>query len=302
MNADGSGQRRLTHLAAHNSESLPGCPTGSSPLSASTDPTTSRSTSSTPTGAGSGTCHASGDSTTLSGLEPGRAEDRLREQARWQLGALRDERRRERAAEPDAQRGERLPLWRSIPGRPTGGSSSLNATATATAAATHIYVINADGSGERKLTRGRQPRLVTRRAEDHLHEQARKLGRDLRHERRRQRTAEADTQPGENGQRENGQRLACLVTRAEVERASGGTRATSPLLTSKGTARCASVPDPPDASRRPRVDRTPRDIRPLKPGCCRGGGGCSAVRKPAARVHPHGRRRMPSRSQRTARC
>ena len=58
--------------------------------------------------------------------------------------------------------------------------------------------------------------LVTRRAEDHLHEQARKLGRDLRHERRRQRTAAADTQPGENGQRENGQRLACLVTRAEV--------------------------------------------------------------------------------------
>ena len=53
---------------------LPGCRTGRSPLSASTDPTTSTSTSSTPTGAGSGTCHATGGSTTpcRSGARTGR--------------------------------------------------------------------------------------------------------------------------------------------------------------------------------------------------------------------------------------
>ena len=158
MNADGSGQRQLTHLPAYNGFAA-WLPDGKITFVSSHGPNDfeiyvdqrRRERAAEPV-------TRVGTRQHLSSLEPGRAEDRLREQARWQLGALRDERRRKRAAEPDAQRGERLPLWRSIPGRPTGGSSSLDATATATAAATHIYVINADGSGERYLTRGRKPR------------------------------------------------------------------------------------------------------------------------------------------------
>ena len=123
-----------------------------------------------------------------------------------------------------------------------------------------IYVINTDGSGERKLTRGRATDLVTRRAEDHLHEQARKLGRDLRHERRRQRTAAADTQPGENGQRENGQRLACLVTRAEVEAASRGTPASSSLL-ARAVITTASTPSEASTSSDYTDGATGRDSR-----------------------------------------
>ena len=92
----------------------------------------------------------------LSGLVARRAEDRLHEQARRQLGALRHERRRERAAEADAQRSERL-LWPSLPGRPTGGRSPSDATATR-GSSDEIYVINADGSGQRRLTQsGQQP-------------------------------------------------------------------------------------------------------------------------------------------------
>ena len=172
----------------------------------------SRSTSSTRTAPGSGTCPAPRHLTTpfLPGSPTGtRSPSRA---SAMQLPDLRHERGRHREAEPDPQRGERLPLWRPIPGRPTGGRSSSSATAMATAAATSIYVINADGSGVAVPgTRAWLPGLVTRRAEDLLHEQARKLGRALRHGRRRQRTAEADTQPGENGQR-----LACLVARAEA--------------------------------------------------------------------------------------
>ena len=76
-----------------------------------------------------------------------------------------------------------------------------------------IYVINADGSGERRLNPKRAATsLVARRAEDRLHEQAQRQRRHLRHEPRRQRPAEPDPEPGE------GRRLACLVTRAEIGR------------------------------------------------------------------------------------
>jgi hypothetical protein len=95
-------------------------------------------------------------------------------------------------ADPDAQRGERLLPWRSflvtrrrklVFERDHNGDGGSD----------QIHVINADGSGERTPDT-RSPRsLVTRRSEDQLHEQARKLGRDLRDERRRQRTAATDT-------------------------------------------------------------------------------------------------------------
>ena len=77
----------------------------------------------------------------------------------------------------------------------------------------HIYVINADGSGERKLTQhGRATSLVARRAEDRLPKQTQRQLGYLRHERRRQRPAEPDTQPGE------GRGRARLVARAEIGR------------------------------------------------------------------------------------
>ena len=62
-----------------------------------------------------------------------------------------------------------------------------------------LYVVNADGSGQRWLTLTAwivRSRLVARRAEDRLREPARRQRRDLRHERGRERAAEADAQPG----------------------------------------------------------------------------------------------------------
>ena len=67
-----------------------------------------------------------------------------RQQPRRQLRDLRHERRRERAAEPDAQRG-RLSLL--PPGRPTGRRSPSEATATATGDLRH----------ERRRERAAQP-------------------------------------------------------------------------------------------------------------------------------------------------
>ena len=62
------------------------------------------------------------------------------------LPALRDERRWEREAAADARvRGE------DLPGRPMGGSSP--STASPATGEAEIYVINADGSGKRRLTR-----------------------------------------------------------------------------------------------------------------------------------------------------
>ena len=55
--------------------------------------------------------------------------------------------------------------------------------------------MNADGSGQRRLTRntvGARSRLVARRAQDRLREQLA----GLRHERRRERAAKADAQRG----------------------------------------------------------------------------------------------------------
>ena len=56
---------------------------------------------------------------------------------------LRHERRRQRAAEPDARPGATAILS----GRPTGGRSPSSRSGT------EIYVMNADGSGQRRLTR-----------------------------------------------------------------------------------------------------------------------------------------------------
>ena len=146
MNADGSGQRRLTRLAAYNSV-LAWLPDGKIAFVSShgqrlrylRHERRRQRTAEPDPRAGA---------RRLSGLVARRAEDRLHEQARRQLGALRHERRRQRAAEADAQRA-RLELA-LLPGRPTGGRSPSDATATA--AQDEIYVINADGSGQRRLT------------------------------------------------------------------------------------------------------------------------------------------------------
>ena len=77
-----------------------------------------------------------------------------------------------------------------------------------------VHVMNADGSGERRLTpagaRNRRSLLVARWAEDRLRQHPRRQPGDLRHERRRQRAAEPDQNPGPAGN------LGRLVAHAEV--------------------------------------------------------------------------------------
>ena len=74
-----------------------------------------------------------------------------------------------------------------------------------------VYVMNADGTMPRRLTRTRRATtLVTRRAEDRIRQRARRQRRNLRHERRRERTAEPDAQSG------GGRLLLRLVARAAV--------------------------------------------------------------------------------------
>ena len=75
-----------------------------------------------------------------------RAKDRLHERARRQLGGLRHDRRRERAAEADArQRVGVRPVW-SPDGRKIAFMSQRDGNS-------EVYVMNADGSGQRNLTR-----------------------------------------------------------------------------------------------------------------------------------------------------
>ena len=60
-----------------------------------------------------------------------------------------------------------------------------------------IHVVNADGSGERRIVkRGLQPRLVARRAEDRLRKPSRRQLGHLRGKRRRQQAAESDPESG----------------------------------------------------------------------------------------------------------
>ena len=153
MNADGSGQRRLTRLAADNSV-LAWLPDGKIAFVSSHGPQRLRDLRHERRRQRTAEPDPRVGARRLSGLVARRAEDRLREQARRQLGDLRHERRRHRAAEADPQPSERLRL---LPGRPTGGRSSSDATATA-GNSDDIYVINADGSGQQRLTQGgRQP-------------------------------------------------------------------------------------------------------------------------------------------------
>ena len=105
---------------------------------------------------------------------------------------LRHERRRQRAAEPDARQpaGDSTSAW-SPDGRKIAFASKRDGNF-------EVYVMNADGSGQRNLTRNpasrRRSCLVARRAEDRLRERRATATRDLRHERRRERAAEADAQ------------------------------------------------------------------------------------------------------------
>ena len=145
----------------------------------------------------------------VSGLVAGRAKDRVRQRPRRQLGDLRHERRRDRAAAADACRGV-LPA--QLAWSPNGQKIAFTIAVTSGPNGNlEIYVMNADGSGQRRLTRSagarQRPRLVARRAEDRLREQLAGLG----HERRRQRAAKADAQRGAQLQScvvPDGQRIA----------------------------------------------------------------------------------------------
>ena len=151
MNADGSGQRRLTRLA--------GVQLGSCLAARREDrlrelPRTQRlrdlrhqrrrQRTAEPDPRVGARRHSS--------LVARRAEDRLHEQARRRLGGLRHQRRRDRAAESDPQRSGRIrPAW-SPDGRKIAFSRDGPGSND------EIYVINADGSGQRRLTQsGRQP-------------------------------------------------------------------------------------------------------------------------------------------------
>ena len=94
------------------------------------------------------------------------------------------------------------------PPRPTAAKSKI-AFLRSSGGYVGLYVVNADGSGKRRLLEPGPgdpaipprvrfaPRLVARRAEDRLLQRPRQQRRDLRHERRRERTAEADARSGE---------------------------------------------------------------------------------------------------------
>ena len=79
-----------------------------------------------------------------------RTEDPLRQRARRQLRGLRHERRRQRAAEPDAPpRARQRPSW-SPDGRKIAFTTKRDGNF-------EVYVMNADGSGQRNLTRNPAP-------------------------------------------------------------------------------------------------------------------------------------------------
>ena len=117
-----------------------------------------------------------------------RSEDRLPQRRRH----LRDEGRRQRASETRVRRA-------TLPGHRTGrGSRSCVSSGNRA----EIYVVNAGGDGQRTTRARERPCLVARRAEDRLRKEdrlrrwGRRQLRDLRHERRRQRAAEADARGG----------------------------------------------------------------------------------------------------------
>ena len=78
-----------------------------------------------------------------------RAKDRFRDPARRQLGGLRHEPRRQRKAEPDAQPGERRPSRLGCCLVPDGRKITFVSDRDGTY---EVYVMNADGSGQRRLT------------------------------------------------------------------------------------------------------------------------------------------------------
>ena len=214
MNADGSGQRRLTHLAAHNTSPV-WLPDGKITFVSFHGPNDFEIYVINADGSGQRNLTREWG---LDGLPVWRPDGQKiafasKRDGNWELYVMNADGSEQRNLTRNAANDY---LYAAQPWSPDGRKIVFGRDR------------NGDGGSDAHLRhqRRRQRRaepdtragtsLVTRRAEDHLHEQARKLGRDLRHERRRQRTAEADTQPGEKA-RENGQRLACLVARAEVE-------------------------------------------------------------------------------------
>ena len=191
MNADGSGQRRLTRLAANNSV-LAWLPDGKIAFVSFHGPNDFEIYVMNADGSGLRNLTREWGLDGFPVWSPDGQKIAFTSKRDGNLGDLRHERRRHRAAESDPQPGERSSDW-ALPGRPTGGRSPSDATATARQqrrdlrhqrrrqrgaeadpkrAATSlvarraedrlpskrngnddIYVMNPDGSGQRNLTR-----------------------------------------------------------------------------------------------------------------------------------------------------
>ena len=130
-----------------------------------------------------------------------------------------------------------------------------------------VYVMNADGSGQAEADAQRDAHLrassclVARRAEDRLRTRSRRQRGDLRHEPRRQRAAKPDAEPA-------GVRiLVCLVARAEEV---APTRRSTP----RRASRSSDSPAEQNEQRRgrarcPRIESTTSaQSASWRPGCC----------------------------------
>ena len=136
MNADGSGQRRLTHLAAHNMNPA-WLPDGKITFESIHGPNNFEIYVINADGSGQRNLSRElGTRQHLSNLEPGRAKIAFasKRDGNWEVYVMNADGSGQRNLTRNAANDNLY--GRSIPGRPTGGRSSSDATATATAAAT----------------------------------------------------------------------------------------------------------------------------------------------------------------------
>ena len=174
MNADGSGQTRLTNNTAYDDDPDAALPVaGREPKIAFTSPRDGNYEIYVMNADGSDqtTAHEQLRDTNRSRLVAGRQQDRLHEHPRRQRRDLRHERRRLGPDAADEQPGVGLA---ARPGRRTASKIAFDSLRDGNA---EIYVMNADGSGQTRLTTTRRPTspcLVAGRQQDRFREHPRR--------------------------------------------------------------------------------------------------------------------------------